>query len=287
MKVIRAEVLGMCFGVRAALKTLEALDRPADVTIHGELIQNEVVLDRLKERGFHMTGEDRRVELPLTREVLVTAHGISRRERGRLQEGGKALIDTTCPLVTLAHQAAQELDAEGRFILLIGRRGHVEVQGVIEDLDRFEVVQGPEEVRSYPFPRLGVLCQTTVPASLVRAVREAIEKNNPMADVRFIDTVCQPTRDHQRALEKLLSRVPAVVVVGGRHSNNTRALVWRCREAGLPAYHVQAAEDLRPEWFAGLDRVGLTAGTSTLDETVDAVEAELRAMGVEKEIASF
>jgi 4-hydroxy-3-methylbut-2-enyl diphosphate reductase len=276
MKVIRADVMGMCFGVRDALKALDGIERPEVVTIHGELVHNEAVLVRLGARGFRMVGERDRSGVPETDTVLITAHGVSDRERRRLEAAGKTLVDTTCPLVTRAHQAAQKLRAEGYHVLLIGRRGHVEVQGVVEDLDSYDVIQGPEEVRRYPQVRLGIMCQTTAPARLVARVREAVAEKNPGAEVRFLDTVCHPTKDHQKALENLLEEVEAVVVVGGKNSNNTKELVARCRERGLPAYHVQGAADLRAEWFDAVNTVGLTAGTSTLDGTIDDVYEALR-----------
>jgi 4-hydroxy-3-methylbut-2-enyl diphosphate reductase len=279
MKVIRAEVMGMCFGVRDALKVLTAVERPGEVTIHGELVHNAVVLQRLDARGFRQVSETARCELPVTEMVLITAHGVSQTERRRLEQAGKRLLDTTCPLVTRAHHAAQKLQAEGYHVLLIGRRGHVEVQGVIEDLESFDVIQCPEEVRRYPHRRLGIMCQTTSPARLVARIREAVAALNPDAEIRFIDTVCHPTRDHQRSLEQLLEQVEAVVVVGGHNSNNTRELVARCREKGLPAYHVQGARDLEPDWFRGVRTVGLTAGTSTLDETIEDVYQALVQIG--------
>jgi 4-hydroxy-3-methylbut-2-en-1-yl diphosphate reductase len=275
MNVIKADVLGMCFGVRDALALIDDVDHPEGVTIHGELVHNEQVLARLHDRGFHMIHESQRRPLPLTDAVLVTAHGISNAERERLRQAGKQVIDSTCPLVERAHQAAQKLQDEGRHVLVIGKPGHVEVQGIIEDLRSATVVQSVGEVRTYPQRRLGIMCQTTTPATLAREIRAAIEQKNPDADIRFIDTICQPTKEHQRALERLLDRVEAVVVVGGRNSNNTRQLVLRCQERGLRAYHVQGSDDLHPEWFDGVETVGLTAGTSTLDETIQAVEQAL------------
>jgi 4-hydroxy-3-methylbut-2-enyl diphosphate reductase len=279
MQVIKAEVLGMCFGVRDALQILAAVPQPERVTIHGELVHNEAVLTQLGRRGFQMIQETQRRPLPLTDTVLITAHGVSDRERQRLEAAGKQLLDTTCPLVRRAHDAAQKLQQQGRHVLVIGKRGHVEVQGIVEDLDSHDVIQSVEEVRRYPFARLGIMCQTTTPARLVQEIRAAVAANNPGADIRFVDTVCHPTKDHQKALETLLEQVEAVVVVGGRNSNNTRELVARCRERGLPAYHVQTAADLDPTWFTGLETVGLTAGTSTLDATIDEVHAALVALG--------
>jgi len=266
MKVIRAEVMGMCFGVRDALKVIADIEQPAAVTIHGELVHNEAVLTQLGAGGFRMVEEADRHRLPETDSVLITAHGVSTRERRRLEEAGKTLVDTTCPLVSRAHDAARKLRDAGYHVLVIGKPGHVEVQGVIEDLNSYAVIQSPADVRRYPFGRLGIMCQTTATARQVQEVRQAVADLNPEAEIRFVDTVCQPTKAHQQALEELLDQVEAVVVVGGKNSNNTRQLAARCRERGAPAFHVQSAADLRPEWFAGLETVGLTAGTSTLDQ---------------------
>lgn len=278
MEVIRAEVMGLCFGVRDALRAIDRVEAPELVTIHGQLVHNEVVLNDLERRGFRATDEDRREAAPDSPVVLITAHGVSDRERARLKAAGKALIDTTCPLVARAHEAAVSLSREGRHVLLVGRRGHVEVLGIVEDLSSHDVVESADEVRTYPSKRLGIVSQTTMTDEVVREVRRAVAARNPGADVRFIDTVCRPTKDHQRSLEALLEKVDAVVVVGGRNSNNTKALAERCRSKGKTAWLVSGPADVDPEWFRGLERVGLTAGTSTLDATIDEVErAILRA----------
>ena len=145
MRVIRADVMGMCFGVRDALKVIEGISDPQGVTIHGQLVHNEVVLDDLKARGFAMQDEptgDRSGELvPGGERVLITAHGISDRERRLLESAGKTLIDTTCPLVMRVHQAAQALQAQGYHVLVIGRKAHVEVQGIIDDLTSVNVIE--------------------------------------------------------------------------------------------------------------------------------------------------
>jgi len=280
MHVIKADVLGMCFGVRDALAAIDEVAEPERVTIHGELVHNEEVIARLQSRGFQMIQESRRRPLPITDTVMVTAHGISATERRRLRDAGKQLLDTTCPLVERAHQAAQKLQADGCHVLVIGKPGHIEVQGVIEDLRSYDVVPTAAAVRPYPHARLGIMCQTTTPVALAEEIRRAVAAKNPHAEIRFVDTICLPTKEHQRALERLLDQVEAVVVVGGRNSNNTRQLVLRCQERGLPAYHVQGPDDLQPEWFDGIETVGLTAGTSTLDETIDAVQRALIEMPV-------
>jgi 4-hydroxy-3-methylbut-2-enyl diphosphate reductase len=278
MKVLVADVLGMCFGVRDALKHMEGIDNPEEVTIHGELVHNEAVLADLRRRGFQMNGENDRQTVPRTPLVLITAHGISNMERRRLESAGKRLLDTTCPLVTRAHDAARLLDAEGYHVLVIGKHGHVEVRGIVGDLKSFDVIQGPDEVRRYPYPKLGIMCQTTATAANVEGIRAEVAAQNPRAKIRFIDTVCHPTKEHQNSLDSLLDRVDAMVVVGGRNSNNTRELVARCHDRGVPALHVQNSTDLDPAWFEGYEVIGLTAGTSTPENTIAELHQALLAL---------
>ena len=140
---------------------------------------------------------------------------------------------------------------------------------------RYDVLPGPGAVRRYPQRRLGIVCQTTSTTRNVEAVRRAVAESNPGAEIRFVDTVCHPTKDHQRALERLLEQAEAVVVVGGRNSNNTRELVARCHQRRKPVRHVQSARDLDLDSFKAFAVVGLTAGTSTLPATIVEVHRAL------------
>jgi 4-hydroxy-3-methylbut-2-enyl diphosphate reductase len=277
MLILEAAEAGMCFGVRDALRVLDGIDEPRSVTIHGELVHNGEVLAELDRRGFHRSPESER-PVPATPAVLVTAHGISERERARLLAAGKTLLDTTCPLVHKAHAAAQELQREGRRVVVIGRRDHVEVRGIVEDLVQPIVVGGPPDVATWAEARLGVLSQTTTPVALAAQVVAAIRASNPHADVRVVDTICSPTKARIDALTELLPRVDALVVVGGHASNNTRQLAQTAVQAGVAVLHVERAEELNAAWFAGCRVVGLTAGTSTLPGTIAAVRARLAAI---------
>ena len=285
MRVVRSEVLGMCFGVRDALKAMGRVTEPGSVTIHGELVHNEVVLHNLSDRGFRTVDESARVgESPRRPTCSSRAHGVSDLERARLEGAGKRLIDTTCPLVRRAHDAALALRDEGRHVLVIGKRGHVEVRGLVEDLPSYDVIERESDVKSYDHRKLGVICQTTSTDREVDRLRFLILARNPTADIRFIDTVCLPTKEHQRALERLIDQVDAVVVVGGKNSNNTKALAERGRERGRPTVHVQGAGDLDLFWFRPEWTVGLTAGTSTLDETIVEVHMGLLAIAERLEV---
>lgn len=273
MKVLQAQALGMCFGVRDALAAIRHIEQPAQVTVFGQLVHNPAVSHELARRGFAQLDEpDRDAAAPATPRVLITAHGISDRQRAALARDHD-LIDTTCPLVKKAHLAAVALARAGFFVVIIGQRHHVEVRGLTGDLpeNQFDIVETQMGVRRYPAPRIGVMAQTTAVEADARQIVAGIRQLNPQAEVRFVNTICQPTRDRQAAMERLLTQIDVLVVVGGHHSNNTRQLVARARDAGIRALHVEAPDELAPEMFNPDQTVGLTAGTSTLPETIAAV----------------
>lgn len=267
--------MGMCFGVKDALSAVMTMDHPERATVYGQLVHNGEVLKAIRARGFSMLEEGDRTHLISTPNVVITAHGLSGKERRTLEASGKTLIDTTCPLVNRVHEIARALEEQGYFVIVVGRSDHVEVKGIVGDLERFAVVESVEDVIAYPAHRIGVICQTTTPPALLAGVSEAISRKNSGKEIRFIDTICSPTRERQEAVEELLPRVQALVVVGGKNSNNTRQLQTLGENAGIPCFRVEKAEELRSEWFDGLDIVGLTAGTSTLDQTIDEVYTSL------------
>jgi 4-hydroxy-3-methylbut-2-enyl diphosphate reductase len=279
MRIIKAKEMGMCFGVRDALDAARQIDRPVDVTVYGQLVHNPQVNDELRGLGFQLQGELKREQAsPPTQSVMITAHGISDKRRRQLTLDGKQLIDTTCPLVRHVHEVAQRFAAEDRCVIVIGRHGHVEVRGVVEDLKHFMVVQNPAEVRSWAKQRIGVVCQSTVPPDLARAVQERIKALNYGADIQFADTICRPTRERLESLRALLDQVDAVVVVGGRNSNNTNQLAARAQDKAICVVRIESADELRPDMFTGCDDVGLTAGTSTPDHVIDQVHNRLLEM---------
>ncbi|HEV2391735.1 MAG TPA: 4-hydroxy-3-methylbut-2-enyl diphosphate reductase [Verrucomicrobiae bacterium] len=270
MKIIRAEHLGMCFGVRDAISLAQKESEGKPLTILGELVHNESVLAELRARGIRVAPDAMSVD---TQAVMITAHGASQKALEGVRQRGLSVMQATCPLVHVAHRAVRKLVSEGFHPVLIGKRDHVEVRGMTEDLQDFDVVLTEAEVFELKErPRFGVAAQTTQPIDRVRYLVGLIRWRFPAAEVRFVDTVCQPTKQRQDAAIELAQQSDVVVVIGGAHSNNTHELVKTCARYCAHVHHVQQAEDLRPEWFAGVGRVGITAGTSTPDTVIAAVE---------------
>jgi 4-hydroxy-3-methylbut-2-en-1-yl diphosphate reductase len=274
MKILRATHLGMCFGVRdaIALATQQAYSTP--LTILGELVHNETVLADLRARGVQISSQLSSVKTPT---VMITAHGVSERTMSRVRGSGLQVVEATCPLVHFAHRMVAKLVREGYHPVIIGQRDHVEVRGLTGDLDEFDVVLSETDVEALsPRCRYGVAAQTTQPIDRVRHLVSLIQRRFPQSEVRFIDTVCQPTKQRQTAAIELAQQCDVVIVIGGANSNNTRELVSTCSRYCARVRHVQSAADLREEWFADAETVGITAGTSTPDEIIQLVEQGIR-----------
>jgi 4-hydroxy-3-methylbut-2-enyl diphosphate reductase len=270
MKIIRAEHFGMCFGVRdaIALALRESQTRP--ITVLGDLVHNENVLADLRAKGIQF---ERRAEAVATSAVMVTAHGASEKMMNQVRARGLSLTESTCPLVHVAHRAVASLVSDGYHPVIIGKRDHVEVRGITEDLKDFDVILTEADVFELrERPRFGVAAQTTQPIERARRLVELMRTRFANSEVRFIDTVCQPTKQRQNAAVELAQSCDVVVVIGGAHSNNTHELVRTCLRHCQQVHHVQTAADLQPAWFAGAQKVGITAGTSTPDVLVDEVE---------------
>jgi 4-hydroxy-3-methylbut-2-enyl diphosphate reductase len=274
MRIIRAARLGMCFGVRDAIAlALEHADA-GPLTILGDLVHNPTVLGALEAKGVAVAQDVAHVE---TSTVMVTAHGASERALARTRALGLTVVEATCPLVHVAHRAVAALGRDGYHVVIVGQRHHVEVRGLTEDLERFDVVLDERDVQALEeHPRIGVAAQTTQPVEKVRRLVDAIRRRFPRSAVKFVDTVCKPTKDRQSAAVEMARQADVVIVVGGRSSNNTRELVQTCLRYCGRVHHVESDADVRPEWFETAAIVGLTAGTSTPDDVIDRVEARVR-----------
>jgi 4-hydroxy-3-methylbut-2-en-1-yl diphosphate reductase len=273
MTIQRALHLGFCFGVRDALALARQRLALGPVTLLGDLVHNETVAADLRRRGARTEPAPERVTTPA---VMITAHGASDRRRADLAARGFAVLDATCPLVRRAHEALAALVAQGLHPVVVGQRGHVEVRGLTEDHPAADVILTEADVDALVArPGYGVVAQTTQPVARVRTLVNRLRDRLPQARVVWTDTVCRPTKERQAAAEDLARGSDAVVVIGGANSNNTHQLVATCRRFCARVHHVQTAADVARDWFRPADRVGLTAGTSTPDEVIAAVEARL------------
>ena len=274
MRILRAAHLGMCFGVRDAIAlALEHADA-GPLTILGDLVHNPTVLSALEAKGIAVAQDVAHVKTPT---LMVTAHGTSERTLARTRALGLTVVEATCPLVHVAHRAVAALARDGYHVVIVGQRDHVEVRGLTGDLDCFDVVLEDDDVLALEeHPRIGVAAQTTQAVEKVRHLVDLIRRRFPQSEVRFLDTVCKPTKERQSAAVEMARQADVVIVVGGRSSNNTRELVKTCARYCARVHHVQTDADVRPEWFDAAKVVGLTAGTSTPDDVIDRVEARIR-----------
>jgi 4-hydroxy-3-methylbut-2-enyl diphosphate reductase len=278
MRIIRAEQLGMCFGVKDAIALALGAAKRGPLTILGDLVHNDAVLAGLRARGIGIEQHPASVS---TSAVMITAHGASERAIRETRGRGLTVLEATCPLVRVAHRSLAKLVREGYHPVIIGKRDHVEVRGLTGDLEGFDVVLSEEEVASLcARPRFGVVAQTTQPIDRVRQLVRLMRNRFPQSEVCFIDTVCQPTKQRQNAALELAQKCQVVVVIGGAHSNNTQELVRTSRRHCSRVYHVQTAADVRGEWFGADDTVGITAGTSTPDSAIVAVEKAIATLAV-------
>lgn len=270
MKIIRASHLGMCFGVRDAIELAESKALVQPLTILGELVHNETVLADLRAQGIRVAQKLSDVK---TSSVMITAHGASEKTMETVRKHGLQISEATCPLVHYAHRSVQRLVSEGYHPVIIGKRDHVEVRGITEDLKSYDIVLDEADVEMLSeHARFGIASQTTQPIDRVIHLVRCIQRRFPRSEVRFIDTVCQPTKLRQSAAVDIAKQSDVVIVIGGAHSNNTRELVATCSKHCRRVHHVQNASSLRPEWFFTAQVVGITAGTSTPDSTIDEVE---------------
>jgi len=276
MRILRAAHLGMCFGVRDAIAlALEHADA-GPLTILGDLVHNPTVLSALEAKGIAVAQDVAHVK---TSTLMVTAHGTSERTLARTRALGLTVVEATCPLVHVAHRAVAALARDGYHVVIVGQRDHVEVRGLTGDLEpaEFNVVLEDDDVLGLEeHPRIGVAAQTTQAVEKVRHIVGLIRERFPQSEVRFVDTVCKPTKVRQSAAVEMARQADVVIVVGGRSSNNTRELVKTCARHCDRVHHVQTEADLRAEWFHSANVVGVTAGTSTPDDVIDRVEAQIQ-----------
>jgi len=281
MKVTKAKAMGTCFGVDDAIDLALESDHKNDLTILGQLVHNPQITKKLKAAGIRMANT---LADPIeTKHLMITAHGASGQVKKAALDSGFIVEDASCPLVTRVHKAIKKMVRDGYFPVVIGQRDHVEVRGIVGDLADYDVILTEKEIdRLKTYPKLGIVSQTTQPIKHVLNLVEKIKKQGH-EDIRFVDTVCQPTKDRQEAVDDLADQVDIMVVIGGYNSSNTKKLKLVCERKGVPAFHVEGISDIKPEWFRGDEHVGITAGTSTPHDVIEEVYSYIYHLNPQRE----
>ncbi|HEX7125711.1 MAG TPA: 4-hydroxy-3-methylbut-2-enyl diphosphate reductase [Thermodesulfobacteriota bacterium] len=276
MIVNRADTAGACFGVKRAfdiaMKTAKSDER---VVMLGDIVHNEHVVRKIDEAGVTVMKDLDSV--PAGSTLILRAHGAVPEIYDAAERRGLKIVDATCPMVFEIHDEVKALAQEGYSIVVIGDHGHDEVVGIAGQVPGAIVVSNPDEARLIPRKRkIGVVTQSTQNIDNVRqCVAELCLKSR---EVRFINTICAPTKNHQDEIRTMPYENDVMVIIGSLTSANTCRLTEIARNINPRSYQVASAAELRPEWFVGARTVGVSAGASTPDWIIDEVVAALERM---------
>ncbi|MBC8284518.1 MAG: 4-hydroxy-3-methylbut-2-enyl diphosphate reductase [Nitrospinae bacterium] len=278
MKVSLASAMGTCFGVQDAINLAMSPEFNNELTIVGQLVHNPQVSESLKQNGVSLVPGIEEIDKIKTKKVMITAHGAAEKTKQRLQDAGFTVYDASCPLVMRVHQTIKSLVSKGYFPVVIGQKDHVEVKGIVGDLDDHLVINSEEDfpkINASGNRKLGIVTQTTQQRDKVEALVEKIRNLDYVDDVAFINTICQPTHDRQVAVHELADQVDLMIVIGGFNSSNTKKLVHVCNEKGKEAHHIESFDQLNRDWFINKQHVGITAGTSTPENGINEVHTKI------------
>ena len=282
-EIVLAEPRGFCAGVDRAIDIVEhalaKFGRP--IYVRHEIVHNTYVVNDLQAKGAIFIEE--LAEVPPGATLIFSAHGVSRAVQQEAERRGFRIFDATCPLVTKVHVELAKLHREGYEFIMIGHKGHPEVEGTMGQLDAgIHLVEDLDDVaRIQPgqTERLAVVTQTTLSVDDTADILAAIKARFPLLREPKQQDICYATQNRQDAVKLLSPQVDVVIVVGSPSSSNSNRLREVAARLGVPAYMVDSADDLQPDWVQGKSRIGLTAGASAPDVLVQAVIARLRALG--------
>ncbi|MEE8260627.1 MAG: 4-hydroxy-3-methylbut-2-enyl diphosphate reductase [Nitrospinaceae bacterium] len=278
MKVSLASALGTCFGVKDAINLALEPQFKGDLTIVGQLVHNRQVNESLKKNGVSVVDGADDLNKIKTKKVMITAHGAAEKMKKKLTDAGLVVFDASCPLVMRVHNTIKSMVDKNYFPVVIGQEDHVEVKGIVGDLDDYVVVGSEddlEKLRATGKRKFGIVSQTTQQMEKVEQIVGKIRKMDCVDDVAFVNTICQPTRDRQVAVGDLADQVDLMIVIGGYNSSNTKKLVQVCDEKNVEAHHVEASSQLDKQWFDNKKHVGITAGTSTPEYIINDVHSAI------------
>ena len=278
MKVSLASALGTCFGVKDAINLALEPQFKSDLTIVGQLVHNLQVNESLKTNGVSVVDGIDEIAQIKTKKVMITAHGAPEKTKKKLTDAGLVVFDASCPLVMRVHKTIQSMVEKGYFPVVIGQESHVEVKGIVGDLDEYIVINDErdlEKLRTTGNRKFGIVSQTTQQVERVENMVGKIRQMDCVDDVAFVNTICQPTRDRQIAVRDLAEQVDLMIVIGGYNSSNTKKLVQVCDEKNVEAHHIESSTQLEQKWFVDKQHVGITAGTSTPEYVINEVHAAI------------
>ncbi|OEU75970.1 MAG: 4-hydroxy-3-methylbut-2-enyl diphosphate reductase [Desulfuromonadales bacterium C00003107] len=274
MKIILAESAGFCFGVKRATQlAFKAAEENCQICSLGPIIHSPQVVEMLEKKGVKVVET---VEDIAAGTVIIRSHGITAGELADIHARNLTTVDATCPFVKKVQDYATLLCAEGYAVVLVGENDHPEVQGIISYTHHTEVavVANSEEARRLPNQsKIGIVAQTTQSFENLSQVADVCLKK--AKEVRVFNTICDATSVRQEEAREIAKQADLMLVVGGFNSANTTRLAQICRALQAKTYHVEIAEQIESEWFAGVKKVGITAGASTprwiIDEVVERV----------------
>jgi 4-hydroxy-3-methylbut-2-enyl diphosphate reductase len=283
MRVILAQPRGFCAGVVRAIEIVDRalLQHGAPVYVRHEIVHNRHVVDNLRQKGARFVEE--LDEVPEGAVAIFSAHGVAQSVERAAEERGLDVLDATCPLVTKVHVQGRQYVAAGRTLILIGHAGHPEVEGTIGQIPgKVLLVQSEAEVATLDLPLdtpLAYVTQTTLSVDDTRGIIDALLHR--FTDIVGPDTrdICYATQNRQAAVRELSTQVDVLLVVGATNSSNSNRLREIGSETGVPSYLVADGSEVKPEWFANAQTVGITAGASAPEEMVENVIDALRALG--------
>ena len=283
MEILLANPRGFCAGVDRAIAIVEqALAQfGAPIYVRHEVVHNKFVVDDLRRKGAVFI--DELEDVPAGATVVFSAHGVSKAVRAEADARGLTVFDATCPLVTKVHVELVKMHEQGREIVMIGHAGHPEVEGTMGQCDDgvhlVESVDDVARLRVRDPARLAYVTQTTLSVDDAAVVVEALKARFPAIVGPKRDDICYATQNRQDAVKALTGSVDVMIVVGSPNSSNSNRLREVAAHRGIPAYMVDRADELRPEWIAGKQRVGVSAGASAPEVLVTQVVERLRALG--------
>ena len=277
MKILLAKDAGYCFGVRDAVSlAYETAEKEGEVFMLGDIVHNENVVEELEEAGVKVV--DSLDKVPDNKPILFRAHGtvpdVWKESKMREME----VVDATCPLVTEIHEEVKKLHSENRKIIIIGDHGHDEVNGIKEQVENAIVVANPEEAMQLrKIKKAGVVSQST---QMIENVQEIINiLMTKVFDLRFVNTICFPTRRNHEQIKNLSEICDIMIVIGSFTSANSKRLTELAKMRNERTFQVTSAEDLEIDWFQNSDTVGVSAGASTPDNIISEVLDRIKSIG--------